>query len=211
MKKLFIKSAVLSMMLMAGLNANAQSLGSILSSVSSATSSNNSSSVISTLTSVFSSSKQASSTNIVGSWTYTEPAIVFTSNNVLTQAASKIAAKKIENKLQTQLSQYGIKKGTMSITFVKDGTFTEKIKGKTMTGTWKVSNSKLLLTYGGVKTISLTTQVSGNELQIVTDATKILTTVKAIANTSSNSELKTISSLMSSVKGMKAGLTLTKK
>ncbi len=210
MKKFIIKGSVLGIMLIAGLNVNAQSvLGNILNKVSGTTSSS-SSNVISTLTSVFSSNKQATATNIVGTWVYSEPAIVFTSESLLTQTASKVAAKKIEDKLQTQLNNYGIKKGSMSLSIAKDGTFTETIKGKKMKGTWKVSNSKLLLTYG-LKTISLTTQLNGSELQIVTDATKILTMFKTLANASGNSNLQTISSLMSSVKGMQVGLTLTKK
>ena len=166
--------------------------------------------VASGLTTVFSSKKQATAQNIVGTWTYTEPAIVFTSDNLLTKAASKIAANKVENKIQEQLSKYGIKPGTFSITFKEDGTCTEVINGKTMNGKWTVADSKLKLTIGGVKALSVTTQIDGKDMQVVTDATKLLNLFKTLGAKSSNANIKTVASLMKSVKGMQAGITLRK-
>lgn len=207
MKKMFIKGAVLSLMLMVSAGVSAQiDLGSIMNSTSSSNAN-----MASSLTTIFSSNKQATSDKIIGTWIYSEPAIVFTSNNMLTQAASKIAAQQIERKLQAQLNNYGVKKGSMSIAFAKNGSFTEKIKGKTLTGTWKVINSKLQLTYAGLETIVITTQMNSGKLQMVTDATKLLTLFKTVANASGNANAKTIVSLMSSVKGMEAGVTLVKK
>lgn len=166
--------------------------------------------VASGLTTVFSSKKQATAQNIVGTWTYTEPAIVFTSDNLLTKAASKIAANKVENKIREQLSKYGIKPGTFSITFKEDGTCTEVINGKTMNGKWTVADSKLKLTIGGVKALSVTTQIDGKDMQVVTDATKLLNLFKTLGAKSSNANIKTVASLMKSVKGMQAGITLRK-
>lgn len=166
--------------------------------------------VVSGLTTVFSSKKQATAQNIIGTWTYTEPAIVFTSDNLLTKAASKIAANKVENKIQEQLSKYGIKPGTFSITFKEDGTCTEVVNGKTMNGKWTVADSKLKLTVGGVKALSVTTQIDGKDMQVVTDATKLLNLFKTLGAKSSNANIKTVASLMKSVKGMQAGITLRK-
>ncbi len=211
MKKFIIKSAALCMLLMCGANANAQSLSDILGTVVSNSTSNSSSNIISSLTSVFSSSKQASESSIVGTWEYSEPAIVFQSDNLLAKAGSSLVAKKLESKLQTQLSKYGIKAGTLKMTFNEDGTFTETLGKKTMSGQWSVSNSKLYITYLGVKKIEITTQLSGNKLQFVTNASKLLTLLKSMGNASSNTNIKTITSLMNSVKGLQAGITLVKK
>lgn len=210
-----MKTVALGIMLMCGVSANAQlNLGSILGAVTGTTSSDTSTSgtdFISSLTSVFSSSKQASQESIVGTWSYSEPAIVFQSDNLLAKAGSSILANKLESKLQTQLSKYGIKEGTLKMTFNEDGTFTETLGSKTMSGQWKVADSKLYITYLGVKTIEITTQLSGNQLMFVTNATKLLTLLKTMGNASGNTNLKTITSLMSSVKGMQAGITLVKK
>lgn len=212
MKKNLLKASVICMMLMAGASAQAQiDLGNVIKGVAGAATKGASDNLVSNLTSVFSSKKQATADNLIGTWVYNEPAIVFTSNNMLTNAAAKVASNKIEKKLQSQLDKYGIKKGLMSITFQKDGTFSEVIKGKTIKGTWKVTSNKLQLIYGGVKAVNITTQLSGGNLQVVTDASKLLNLFKTVSAKSNVTSLKTVSTLMSGVKGMQAGMTLKKK
>lgn len=206
MKKNFWKVAALSVMMMFSAQSQAQSLGDVLNAIGS----QQGSSVAQGLTSVFSSDKQATAEKLIGTWNYTEPAIVFTSDNILAKAASKIAANKVESKLQEQLSKYGIKPGSFSMTFNEDGTFTETLKGKTTKGTWQVKDSKLILSVVGIQALSITTQIDGKDLQFVTDATKLLNLFKTIGAKSSNSNIKTIASLMKSVKGMQAGITMRK-
>lgn len=199
------------LMLMCGISANAQSLGDILGAVASSATGTTTDDLVSSITSVFSSSKQANKNSIIGTWEYSEPAIVFQSDNLLTKAGASIAAEKIESQLQTKLSKYGIKPGALTMTFNEDGSFTETLGAKTMNGQWKVSNSKLYITYLGVRTIEITTQISGSKLMFVTNANKLLTLMKTMGSTSSNTSLKTITSLMKSVNGMQAGITLVKK
>lgn len=206
MKKNLCKMAALSVMMMFSAQSQAQSLGDVLNAIGS----QQGSSVAQGLTSVFSSDKQATAEKIIGTWNYTEPAIVFTSDNILAKAASKIAANKVESKLQEQLSKYGIKPGSFSMTFNEDGTFTETLKGKTTKGTWQVKDSKLILSVVGIQALSITTQIDGKDLQFVTDATKLLNLFKTMGAKSSNQNIKTIASLMKSVKGMQAGITLRK-
>ena len=206
MKKNLWKVAALSVMMMFSAQSQAQSLGDVLNAIGSQQGSD----VAQGLTSIFSSEKQATAEKLVGTWAYTEPAIVFTSDNILAKAASKIAANKVESKLQEQLSKYGIKPGSFSMTFKEDGTFTETLKGKTTKGTWQVKDSKLILSIAGVKALSITTQIDGKDLQFVTDATKLLNLFKTVGAKSSNQNIKTIASLMKSVKGMQAGITMRK-
>lgn len=211
MKKNVFKTAILGLMLMISVPASAQiDLGNVLNDVLGSSNGQQVGDLVSNLTSVFSSNKQATAEKIVGTWAYSEPAIVFKSNNLLAKATSKLAANKIEKKLQEYLSKYGIEPGTFSMTFNEDGTFTETIKGKTAKGKWEVKNEKLVLTVGGVKALSITTQIDGKDLQFVTDATKLLNLFKAFGANSSNSNLKMVSSLMKSVDGMQAGITLRK-
>ncbi len=209
MKK--IKLAALCLMFMCGASANAQSLGDILGSVASSATGTSSSDLLSGITSVFSKSKQADQSSIVGTWEYSEPAIVFQSDNLLTKAGASIAAKKIESKMQTQLTKYGIKPGALKMTFNEDGTFSQTLGSKTSSGKWQIKDSKLCLTYLGVKTISLTTQVSSSKLMFVTDASKLLSMAKTIGSASGSSSLSTVVSLMKSVNGLQAGITLVKK
>lgn len=198
--------AALSLMMFFAAQSQAQTLGDVLNAIGSQQGSD----IAQGLTSIFSSDKQATAEKLIGTWNYTEPAIVFTSDNILARAASKIAANKVESKLQEQLSKYGIKPGTFTMTFNEDGTFTETLKGKTTKGTWQVKDSKLILSVVGIQALSITTQIDGKDLQFVTDATKLLNLFKTIGAKSSNSNIKTIASLMKSVKGMQAGITLKK-
>ena len=207
MKRNVCKVAAMAVMMMFSAQTNAQTLGDVLGSV---LNNQQSGGLVQGLTTVFSSDKQATAEKIIGTWTYTEPAIVFTSDNILAKAASKIAANKVESKLQEQLSKYGITPGAFSMTFNEDGTFTETLKGKTSKGTWQVKDSKLILSIVGVKALTITTQIDGKDLQFVTDATKLLNLFKTLGAKSSNSSIKTVASLMKSVKGMQAGITLRK-
>ena len=211
MKKNVLKVTVLALAMVFSASANAQiDLGNVVNGVLGATNNSSAGDLVSNLTTVFSSSKQAKTENIVGTWSYAEPAIVFMSDNLLTKAAAKIAANKLEKKLQSYLTQYGFKPGSFTITFNEDGTFTETLNGKKMSGKWKVVDSKLQLTMVGIKTVSIITQIDGKNMQCVTDATKLLNLFKSLGAKSTNSNIKTITSLMKSVNGMQAGITLKK-
>ncbi len=209
MKRNFIKLALICLTTFSTQSAGAQTdLGNILNNVLGGN--NSTSDVVSGLTSIFSSSKQATEKTIIGTWVYEEPAIVLQSDNVLTSAAAKLAAKKAETKLQEQLNKIGIKKGALTLTFNSDGTFSETFGSKSVSGTWSIKNSKLTMKHT-VRTTTLTTQVSGKELMFVTDASKLLKLFQTLGSNSTNSSISTVTSLMKKVKGMQCGITLVKK
>lgn len=210
MKKTLFRSIALVAMMLCGMNANAQF---DLSSLAGAVSGNNSGQgLITSLTSIFSGEKQASASNIEGTWTYSEPAILFDSDNYLTKAGGKVAAQKLETKIQAALNRYGVTKGAVKFVFNADGTFVETIKTKTIKGKWSVEDNILKLTFGTIKpkTVNITTQLEGKQMMMVTDATKLLTLVQGMTNSSNSTNLKAISALLQNVKGMKVGITLTK-
>ena len=209
MKKNIIKLAVMVLMLIGGGNsASAQlNLGNILGGI---TGNSNTSDLVSGLTSIFSSNKQATADNIVGTWSYDSPAIVFESEDFLTKTGAALAANKLETSIQNTLAKYGITKDKFSITFKEDGTFTETIRGKSYSGKWAVEDSKLQLTYQ-LKTMEITTQKEGDQLMFVTDASKLLNLIQTLgAKTATRSSFSTISALAKNIKGMKVGLTLVK-
>ena len=209
MKRNFIKLALICLTTFSTQSAGAQTdLGNILNNVLGGN--NSTSDVVSGLTSIFSSSKQATEKTIIGTWVYEEPAIVLQSDNVLTSAAAKLAAKKAETKLQEQLNKIGIKKGALTLTFNSDGTFSETFGSKSVSGTWSIKNSKLIMKHT-VRSTTLTTQVSGKELMFVTDAAQLLKLFQTLGSNSTNSSISTVTSLMKKVKGMQCGITLVKK
>ena len=207
MKKTMMKMMAAMLMLLAAPSAQAQDWQSVLNGVLGGGQTED---IVSGITSIFSSDKQATTNNIIGTWSYTEPAIVFTSDNLLTKLAAKVAANKLENKLQSYLTQYGIKPGALVLTFNEDGTCTETLNGKTMKGKWQVKDSKLILTLGGIKALQITTQIDGKDMQFVTDATKLLKLFKSVGAKSTNKNIQTVTSLMKSVDGLQAGVSLRK-
>ena len=183
-------------------------LGGIISAIGRE---NKGGSILSGLSTIFDATKGATKDRIVGSWTYTEPAGVFSSDNVLSGIGGKVAAQAIEKELQTQLEKAGIKKGMMTMTFDKDGKFTQVIDKRATAGTYTISDHNVVLNYGGkVKQIVGTTQLDGNDLLIVMDASKLLKYANVLGALTGNSALKSIGSAVSSLDGMEIGLKLNK-
>ena len=135
---------------------------------------------------------------------------MFTSDNALKSAASSIATKSIETKLQSYLTKVGITKGNMSITFKENKTFTINRKGKTIrTGTYTMNDSEVVMTFKGKKTpCRVTPQLDNGSLVIVMDATKLKTFMQNVG--ANISQLSTIVSLMKSMDGMKLGIRMSK-
>jgi hypothetical protein len=207
MKKNMMRLLAAMLLMLAATSVHAQDWQSVLNGVLGG---GQSEVIVSGITSIFSSDKQANKNNIIGTWSYTEPAIMFTSDNLLTKLAAKVAANKLEDKLQSYLTQYGIKPGALVLTFNEDGTCTETLNGKTMKGKWEVKDSKLVLTLGGIKALQITTQIDGKNMMFVTDATKLLKLFKSVGAKSTNKNIQTVTSLMKNVDGMQAGVSLKK-
>ncbi len=219
---MFVKALFVSTMLACGtVSASAQNIldglfSSVTNSVkngsSSSSSTDGSSSILSTLTTIFSGSKVATKDKIVGTWVYEEPAVVFESSNLLKKAGGSVVSSTIEKKLQTTLDKYGIKKGTMSMTFDKNGKFTQTISGKTVKGTYTIDGKSVKLKYGNsVSQILGTTQLDGNSLLIVMNASKLLKFASVAGKVTGNTVLSTAGSLLSGMDGMECGVRLKKK
>lgn len=222
LKKLFTKGLITCALLTSGAQANAQiSLGNILKQVSSSmgnkeqskdsSSDDNKGGLLSNLTNIFSNSKVATKDKIIGTWIYEEPAVVMSSDNTLENIGGKLATSAIEDKLNTKLEKYGLKKGSVKMTFDKEGNFTQTIMKKQLKGTYTINGKNIILKYGGkVSQIAGTTQLDGNNLLIVMDATKLLKYVNMLGSVMKDSALKTATSLIGNMDGLECGLKLVK-
>jgi hypothetical protein len=189
--------------------AQAQDVKSILSSVAkAATTSASSTDVLGSLL----GKTKVSQEDLVGTWTYSKPAVAFESSNLLKKAGGSIISSAVENKAATQLAKYGIKAGSMTFTFASDKTFTCKVGNRTTTGTYTVNGTNIVFTYVDVKTLTANLKQSGNKLQISFTANKLLTFLQGLNTLNASSQtLSTISSLMKSYNGMQLGLLFNKK
>lgn len=190
------------------INANAQ-FSDILSKVSSAVSGN---STLESITNVITSKLVPTEKQIVGTWVYQEPAVVFESENALTNLGGAAASKKIEQNLQTYLTKFGIAKGKMSFTFNSDKTFFITYGKRKIEGTYTINDNKVTMTFKGrTKPCAVTPQLNNGTLVFAADATKLKDFFLAVTAQSNNTTLTTISSLLKTCKGMQLGIRMTKK
>lgn len=186
--------------------ANAQ-WSEILGQVTGAASGN---STLSSLTGVISSKLIPTEKQIIGTWAYQEPAVMFTSDNAMKSAAGALASSSIEKKLQTYFAKVGIKKGNLTMTFDENKAFAIKKGTKNVrTGTYSISGSTVTLTFKGKTTpCKITPQLDNGSLVMVMDATSLKNFMSGIA--SYVSSLSTITTVLNAYDGMKVGIRLSK-
>ena len=81
-------------------------------------------------------SVKLSQADIIGTWSYVEPACAFTSENLLAKAGGSVAAKTVNEKLLPVYKSLHISSGNTQLTFNENGQFTGKIGGFPMSGTY---------------------------------------------------------------------------
>ena len=198
-------------MLVSASAANAQVLGNILSKVSNKTS-GNTSVVGSVIDNIIGTSK-VSASSLVGTWNYTQPAVAFESESALNNIGGAAASSKIESSLSGALAKVGITPGQFAITFAKDGTFTTKLKNKTIKGVYTVKDATITFAKSANAKTKINANVKlGTTLQITFKADKLLEFAQqfgAVAS-SANAQLATAIALIKNFKGMQVGMRFKK-
>jgi hypothetical protein len=165
---------------------------------------------------------------LIGTWTYQQPAIVFESENLLTNVGGMAAGQAAEKKLQTYLDKIGFTAGKVQITFKEDGTGVVAFKNKNIPFQWSVKDADLTINLAS----SALTQLTGNsklskytsfkincklgftDMQLSFKADKmaefISKVVTAVGSVSNNTTLSSVASLVNKVDGMYLGLTFKK-
>ena len=152
------------------------------------------------------------SIDMTGTWTYTGSAIEFESDNFLKKAGGAAAASLAENKLDEQLAKIGIKDGQLSFTFNADSTFTSTIGKRSMQGTYSydAATNQVQLKYLRFLNMNAKVNCTSNSMELLFNSDKLLKLITFLSSKSSNTTLKTISSLADSYDGMMLGLELKK-
>ena len=176
--------------------------GSLLTSVLSGTGTNVLGTVLGTLLGGYTASAQS----LVGTWTYTQPKVVFESNSILAQLGSSVASSKLESTLEKQLSKMGFKAGKSTLTLNQDKTCVLALSGKTLNGTYNYdTGSKILTITGalGMTNVSCTCTMNAGQLFMLFDADKLLSVATSMSSMSSTTS--TLSSLLGNYNGLKLG------
>ena len=156
--------------------------------------------------------------SIVGTWTYSKPAVQFTSEDLLTKAGGVATASIVEGKLAEGLAKIGVKEGAMTYTFNEDDTFAIAIGKRTIKGTYELNPSTKEITFNfgsgildlKIAKLTMTLTKTGNNIDLVSNADKLLKLIQTTISTSKNSTLSTIGSLVSGYNGMMIGFSFTK-
>lgn len=166
--------------------------------------------------------------SIVGTWNYAKPAVVFESEDLLTNVGGMAAGKAVEEKLQTYLNKIGFTAGKVKMTFNEDGTGKITYGSKNIPFQWSVADSDLTINLAS-GTLSMFTSSSNlskytsfkmnckvnlTNIQLSFKADKLLQfiskVVSAAGSATNNSTISTITGLANKVDGMYLGLTLEK-
>ena len=152
--------------------------------------------------------------NLSGTWVYTQPCIAFESENVLSNIGGSVASSKVEEKLKKALEKAGIKSGKVTITFNTDKTFAMKVSKKSLSGTYEIDGSNVILNFTSpARSIKTNAKISLGTLQLAMNADKMLEIVNTIATKASaySSQMATVSSVLSQYNGMYLGMKFSKK
>lgn len=171
---------------------------------------------------------QVSKNSLIGTWNYTRPAVVFESENMLTNVGGMAAGKAAEDKLQTYLDKIGFTAGKVKMTFNEDGTGKVTYGSKNISFQWSVTDSDLTINLASSTLSKFTSgsnlskytsfkmncKVNLTNIQLSFKADKLLDfiskIVSAAGTATNNSTISTIAGLANKVDGMYLGLTLEK-
>ena len=154
---------------------------------------------------------RVSEANLVGTWKYTAPGCAFTSDNLLAKAGGEVAAQKIKSQLLPYYQSLGIAGGNTLFTFKEDKTFSGKLAGKAISGTYTydpqtgaINLKTLLLSMNGY--VTLTTK----GISLLFESQKILSVMQTLGALSGNSTIGTISEISKNYDGVRVGFELSR-
>ena len=149
--------------------------------------------------------------DLVGAWKYSAPGCSFTSDKLLAKAGGEVVAGQIKEKLGPYYQKFGVKAANTFFTFAEDKSFTGKIFGFPLSGTYTYDESKSMVQ---MKTLLLT--VNGyvkknvDGIAFLFDADKLLSIMQMVASVSNDTTLATIGELSKQYDGVKIGFDMKK-
>ena len=156
-------------------------------------------------------SKAASAEQMVGTWTYVEPAVLATSGNLLVKAVGNATAGKLERLLTDYFERANVTPQNTSFTFRVDGTFNRSISGRKAKGVWMVDDDHLRLAIKNVQTADMTTHLVGDTLTLVVEAARIMHALQGVGIISDSKTNNALIKLTKTVSGIQGGFLLVRK
>ncbi|MCI6903265.1 MAG: DUF4923 family protein [Bacteroidales bacterium] len=155
-------------------------------------------------------SVKLSQTDIIGTWSYVEPACAFTSENLLAKAGGSVAAKTVNEKLLPVYKSLHISSGNTQLTFNENGQFTGKIGGFPMSGTYTFDAANGLVKMKSLTTFTAHLTRSTHGMNFTFESKKILTLLQTVSALSGNTSLSTIGDISKQFSGVRLGFAMKK-
>lgn len=155
-------------------------------------------------------SVKLSQADIIGTWSYVEPACAFTSENLLAKAGGSVAAKTVNEKLLPVYKSLHISSGNTQLTFNENGQFTGKIGGFPMSGTYTFDAANGLVKMKSLTTFTAHLTRSTHGMNFTFESKKILTLLQTVSALSGNTSLSTIGDISKQFNGVRLGFAMRK-
>ena len=204
------KRVILLLALMAAMTTKAQTVGEITDSVKAGLKAGSVKDAVNTVKGAF-EKKSAEASQMVGTWTFVEPAVMVTSGRLLAKAAGNLVDDKLEKLLDDYFKRSNVTPQNTRITFRKDGTFSRSVAGRKRQGVWMVGGEKIYFGVDNVQTAAMTTHMEKDTLTLVVEASRIMEAFKALGAISDSKSNNALIKLSKSLKGVEAGFVLARK
>ena len=155
-------------------------------------------------------SVKLSQADIIGTWSYVEPACAFTSENLLAKAGGSVAAKTVNEKLLPVYKSLHISSGNTQLTFRENGQFTGKIGGFPMSGTYTFDATNGLVKMKSLTTFTAHLTRSTHGMNFTFESKKILSLLQTVSAISGNTSLSTIGDISKQFSGVRLGFAMKK-
>ncbi len=152
-----------------------------------------------------------SAEDLIGNWSYESPGCAFTSDKLLAKAGGEVAAASIKGKLEPYYEKLGVKAANTFITLGEDNSFTAKIGGIPLSGTYAYDEENSTI---ALKSLLFSTNcyvkknVGG--VAFLFEADKILTVLQKVASVSGDTTFEAIGELSKQYDGVRLGFDMEK-
>ncbi|UKI43274.1 MAG: DUF4923 family protein [Porphyromonadaceae bacterium] len=156
-------------------------------------------------------SVKLSQADIIGTWSYVEPACAFTSENLLAKAGGSVATKTVNEKNCSPVyNSLHISSGNTQLTFNENGQFTGKIGGFPMSGTYTFDAANGLVKMKSLTTFTAHLTRSTHGMNFTFESKKILSLLQTVSALSGNTTLSTIGDISKQFNGVRLGFAMKK-
>lgn len=156
-------------------------------------------------------SKAATAEEIVGTWTYVEPAVLATSGKLLFKLIGNTFADELEDMIRDYFERANVTPQNTSITFRQDGTFQRSVVNRKAKGIWMVGDEQVLLGINNVQTAALHSHLENDTLTLVVPVQRIMSALQALGGISDSKTNKTLVKLSKHLSGIQAGFLMARK